>query len=110
MIVFRFRPVRRSVERIEQPSRRHRTARSAESGVERNVSRVKACVGFAEGSFTGNAAPPLDTAFTKVPKSLAGSVFTTFAGHISLVFLAGQADNEFASALRLTPRAEQPRF
>ena len=61
---------------------------------------------FAECGFAGSAAPALDTALTKVPKSLASIVLTTFAGHIGLVFLAGQADNEFASALRLTPRAD----
>src|ERR1700687_3207385 len=60
--------------------------------------------------FAGCAAPALDSALTKVPKSLAGIMFTTFASHIGLDFLVGQTDDCFASALRLTPRAEQPRF
>jgi hypothetical protein len=61
---------------------------------------------FAERGATGLAAPALNTALTKVPESFAIIVVTTSAGHIGLVFLAGQADNEFASALRLTPRAD----
>jgi hypothetical protein len=40
MIVFRLSPVSRSVLRIEQPSRRHRSAWIAEAGFETNVSRV----------------------------------------------------------------------
>jgi hypothetical protein len=40
IMVFRFRPVSRSVERIEQPSRKQRIARSAASGLESIVSRV----------------------------------------------------------------------
>ena len=59
-----------------------------------------------ESGIAGSAAPTLNPALTKVTKPLAGIVVTTFAGHIGLVFLAGQADNEFASALRLTPRAD----
>ncbi len=77
--------------------RQHRVSRQ---------SRVR----LAKRGFAGSAAPALDSALTKVPKTLAVSVGASYAGHIGLVFLAGQADNEFASALRLTPRAEQPRF
>ncbi len=40
MMVLRFRPVSRSVDRIEQPSSRQCSARSAASGFDRNVSRV----------------------------------------------------------------------
>jgi hypothetical protein len=39
-MVFRLRPVSRFVERIEQPSKRHRIARSAALGRESMVSRV----------------------------------------------------------------------
>jgi hypothetical protein len=38
-------------------------------------------------------------ALTKVPKSLACIVVTTFARHIGLVFLAGQADNRWPQVL-----------
>ena len=67
-------------------------------------------VRFAEGSFARSTAPTLNAALTKVPKSLAGIVVTTFAGHIGLDFLVGPADDCFASALRLDPRAEHPRL
>jgi hypothetical protein len=74
-----------------------------------SVSR-QSSVSFAERGFAGSAAPALDSALSKVSESLAGCMVTACAGHIGLVFPAGQADNDFASALRLTPRAEQPRF
>jgi len=61
---------------------------------------------FAESGIAGLAAPALNAPLTKVPKALTDLVLASNAGHIGLVFLAGQADNEFASALRLTPRAD----
>lgn len=46
---------------------------------------------FAESGIAGLAAPALNAPLTKVPKAFAGIVVTTFAGHISLVFLADVA-------------------
>ena len=65
-------------------------------------------VRFGEARFAGRAFPALDFPLTKVTSANADFVRTPYAGHIGLVFLGGQADNVFASALRLTPRAEQP--
>lgn len=59
---------------------------------------------------TGKATPSLDAAFSVSSESLSVTVVTFGARHIGLEFLAGQADNEFASALRLTPRADMPRL
>jgi hypothetical protein len=66
-------------------------------------------MGFGKTRITGSAFPALNTALTEVTKSFAVLMLALYARHIGLVFLARQADNEFASALRLTPRAEQPR-
>ena len=63
-------------------------------------------VGLGESGVAGSAAPTLNTALTKVTSFPAFSVLASNACHIGLEFLAGQADNEFASALRLTPRAD----
>jgi hypothetical protein len=54
--------------------------------------------------------PLLDTALTEVTSFPAFSVLASCARHIALEFLAGQADNDFGSALRLDPRAEHPRL
>jgi hypothetical protein len=43
-----------------------------------------------------------------VTEPFAGLVLASNAGHIGLVFLAGQADNVFASALRLTRVLNSP--
>jgi hypothetical protein len=60
-------------------------------------------VRFAEGGFTGSAAPSLDSALTKVSKTLAVTVDTTYASHIGLVFPAGQADNVLAVGIAAHP-------
>lgn len=67
-------------------------------------------VRFAEGRFTGKAAPSLNPALTEVPKPFAGLVLASNTGHIGLVFLAGQADNLFEADMRLAPRVGWPRF
>lgn len=79
-------------------------------GVQVSVVGIQPRNRLRERSFAGSAAPALYVLLTKVPKALAGIVVTTCAGHIGLVFLAGQADNDFASALRLVPRAEHSRL
>lgn len=82
-------------------------------GFRGNVRRGVVCAQLGsrlrESDFAGNATIPLNAALSVGSKS-ADYVVTALAGHIGLVFLAEQADNDFASALRLTPRAEQPRF
>lgn len=62
-----------------------------------------------ERSTAGSTAVALNLAFSVEAETLHGIMLATFAGHIGLDFPAGQADDCFASALRLTPRAEQPR-
>jgi hypothetical protein len=68
------------------------------------------CVRFGKASIARSAFPALDSALTKVPEPFAGLVLASYVGHIGLVFLARQADNVFASALRLTPRADWRRL
>ena len=86
-----------------------------ESGIGPACHRVagEPFVRFAEGSFTGCAAPTLDAALTKVPKSFAGLVLTSFTGHlISPLALGGEtSQNSFGSEAWVTPRfglAPQP--
>ncbi len=59
-----------------------------------------------ESNFAGETAPALNTTLSEVPEFLSVTVVTNSACHSVLVFPAGQADNEFASALRLVPRAD----
>ena len=49
-----------------------------------------------------------ESALTEVTSLPAFSVLAFYARHIGLEFLAGQADNDLGSALRLTPRADSP--
>jgi len=56
-------------------------------------------VGFAERGFAGSAAPALDSAFTKVPETLAGRVVTTGAGHvISPLALCGETSQNICGS------------
>src|SRR6202035_4645741 len=70
-------------------------------------------MGFAKGGFAGSAAPALDSALAKVPKTLAGCVVTAGAGHlISPLALSGEtSQNALGSEAWVTPRfglAPQP--
>jgi hypothetical protein len=89
----------------------HHQFQNAGSRVQIGVVGLKPFDGLRESGIAGLAAPTLDAALTKVTELFAGLMLAFEAGHDpALDFLAGRADDCFASALRLTPRAEQPRF
>jgi len=71
-----------------------------------HASKRRSGLRFAKGGTTGIAAPALNAALTKVTEPLAGLVLASNAGHIGLVFLAGQADNVFEVGIAAYPRVD----
>ena len=58
---------------------------------------------FGESGLTGSAFPTLNFALTKASSANAVCVLASYASHIGLVFLAGQADNDFAVGIAACP-------
>lgn len=89
----------------------NRPCRRLLAGAHRSKGRLR--LGLAESRTAGFAAPALNAALTEVPKSLAGLVLASDAGHgfSPLAFEREKPDNHFGSGLWLTPRfglAPQP--
>src|ERR1700692_118968 len=107
IIVLRLSPVRRSVLRIEQPSRRQCSARAARICTGTHRAKRRLGLRFAEGNVAGLAAPALNAVLTEVPKSLAGLVLASGAGHVvsPLAFCEETSQNRFSRSMAwVTPR------